>query len=523
MSATVGARGWLERLRTPVLRSASSASPNSLSDALDQGSDECRTALQNRIRVLLSALTHPVTTPDSTRLLAALELALTDLGPEKAWLAVSVLTGRFPDVATVQRTLRAARLDGVLTALFQALRQSGQLEAASWPDVEVLVGRVLVDVHHTARNLFATGIQRVARETARRWKRDHDVILLGWNEGYTGFRRLSSDEVGAALMRIGDGESASESWPEQVIVPWKCTHLVAELPVEPGRTSAYHAYVMFSRSVTGLIGYDCVPLTAAETAAEGLPIGFANYLAVAADADRVAAISEASALEFRAWRSMLAGAGQSGPNIQCVPLSVYAEVPTAAALREARELFCVGSLPIVLSVGSHEPRKNHLAVLHAAEVLWREGLLFNLVFVGGNSWSSAEFHAQVELLRRSNRPVQTAVALSDNLLWAVYRLAYCTVFPSLHEGFGLPVAESLASGTPVITSDFGSMKELSSRGGALLVDPRSDGDLTAALRRLLQSPSLRSRLAAEAFTVQTRSWDRYAAEAWAFLVDGKEP
>ncbi len=46
----------------------------------------------------------------------------------------------------------------------------------------------------------------------------------------------------------------------------------------------------------------------------------------------------------------------------------------------------IGSLPIVLAVGSHEPRKNHLAVLHAAELLWREGLLFTLTFVGGHSW-----------------------------------------------------------------------------------------------------------------------------------------
>ena len=60
-------------------------------------------------------------------------------------------------------------------------------------------------------------------------------------------------------------------------------------------------------------------------------------------------------------------------------------------------------------MGSHEPRKNHLAVLHAAEVLWREGLPFSLVFVGGNSWNSGDFEAQVEQPAgrqpaRANRP-----------------------------------------------------------------------------------------------------------------------
>jgi glycosyltransferase involved in cell wall biosynthesis len=161
--------------------------------------------------------------------------------------------------------------------------------------------------------------------------------------------------------------------------------------------------------------------------------------------------------------------------------------------------------------------------LHAAEILWREGVQFNLVFVGGNSWNSTQFDAQVELLRRRNRPVQTILALSDDLLWAAYRLAYCTVFASLHEGFGLPVAESLASGTPVITSDFGSMSELSSQGGAIQVDPRSDSELTDALRRLLLDKSLRSQLASEASKVRMRSWEDYAAATWLYLVEGEDP
>ena len=88
---------------------------------------------------------------------------------------------------------------------------------------------------------------------------------------------------------------------------------------------------------------------------------------------------------------MLAGTGLPGPDIRCIPLPVHAEIPSDAALGQARDLLGIGTLPIVLAVGSHEPRKNHLAVLHAAEVLWREGLLFTLVFVGGHSWNSAAF------------------------------------------------------------------------------------------------------------------------------------
>ena len=61
---------------------------------------------------------------------------------------------------------RASRLDGALPALLAALDDSGQLAATAWPEVEVVTGRVLVDVHNTARNPVATGIQRVARQAA---------------------------------------------------------------------------------------------------------------------------------------------------------------------------------------------------------------------------------------------------------------------------------------------------------------------------------------------------------------------
>ena len=120
----------------------------------------------------------------------------------------------------------------------------------------------------------------------------------------------------------------------------------------------------------------------------------------------------------------------------------------------------VGTLPLVFVVGSHEPRKNHLAVLHAAELLWREGHQFSLTFIGGNSWNSESFHDTLTALAGAGRPVESISAASDDLLWGGYRVARFTIFPSLNEGFGLPLAESLACGTPAVTSDYGSMREI---------------------------------------------------------------
>jgi glycosyltransferase involved in cell wall biosynthesis len=174
---------------------------------------------------------------------------------------------------------------------------------------------------------------------------------------------------------------------------------------------------------------------------------------------------------------------------------------------------------LLLCVGSHEPRKNHLAVVAAADRLWQAGREFNLVFIGGNAWASRDFEHEVERLRSDGRPVTTVSAVSDELLWSAYRLAACTVFPSLNEGYGLPVAEAISVGTPVVTSRFGSMREITMAGGALLIDPRDDAGIAEALDAAMFDPAEADRLRAEALAVPQRTWDEYAAQLWAFFVD----
>jgi glycosyltransferase involved in cell wall biosynthesis len=498
--------------------------PRTLADIVCRDHSNRSAALTRRITTLLSALRSPPANSTADDLLADLDSALHDPQPEEVWLALSVLTGQLPDVAEVQRTIRAIRLDGPLPALFAALAEIRQVSGSAGPEVEIISGGVTVDVHHTAQNLFNTGIQRVVRETARRWTRFPNVMLVAWDHGFGHFRPLSPAEADCVIPGASlDPTAARPSAGDRVLVPWKCTHLVAELTLEPGRTRRYQAFARFSGSTTGFIGFDCVPVFAGETVHGDTSLYFANYLAAVAHVDRIATISSAAELEFRGWCSMLSGAGLPGPDICCIPLPVQAETPTDAAMGQAHNLLAIGTLPIVLAVGSHEPRKNHLAVLHAAELLWREGLLFTLVFVGGNSWSSAPFEAQLDALRSTGRPVQVIRALPDDLLWAAYRQAYCTVFASLHEGYGLPVAESLASGTPVITSNFGSMRDLARHGGALLIDPRQDHQLTDALRQLLLDRPLRDSLAAEAAAIPLRSWDDYANDTWNYLVTGMTP
>jgi glycosyltransferase involved in cell wall biosynthesis len=214
---------------------------------------------------------------------------------------------------------------------------------------------------------------------------------------------------------------------------------------------------------------------------------------------------------------MLGSVGVPGPEISVDLLP--SEVPESSPgdLDAARAELLIPGLPMVLCVGTREPRKNHVALLHAAELLWREGVRFNLVLVGGRSWNEERFADELARARARNRPVETVTTMSDGMLWAAYRLARCLVFPSLNEGFGLPVAEALSCGTPVVTSGYGSMAEIAADGGALLVDPRDDHSIAAGMRTVLTDDDVHGQLVTAARARPRRTWDQYASEVWSAL------
>lgn len=147
----------------------------------------------------------------------------------------------------------------------------------------------------------------------------------------------------------------------------------------------------------------------------------------------------------------------------------------------------------VLFVGTIEPRKNLLALIEGVkEYRERTHDDLHLVIAGGWGWRS---HAvRRRLWKRDTYGWVHQLGYVDVTdLPTVYRSAQATVFPSIYEGFGLPILESLASGTPVITSHTSSMPEV---GGdaAIYVDPYNSRDISEALRGLMGSSSLQKQL-----------------------------
>ncbi len=436
-----------------------------------------------------------------------------------SYLVIAVINGAVPNphrVETLTRRWRLEGLSGLLAAECNHANRARLVSKKSAHPVRVSDG-VIVDVTDTGRSMFTTGIQRVARETLTRWVGVHQVQCVCWAEDGRSLHGASALEYERATLHPAPASLAGEP---PVVIPFRATFVLPEIAVAHERSLRIRTIAEFSGSRAVAIGFDTIPVTSAETAGAGMPGAFSKYLSTLARFSSVATISSAAQIEYLGWRSMLPAAGLVGPDVVQVDLPAGIGDVSSDVVERVRHELELDGLTVVLAVGSHEPRKNHLRLLVAAELRWRQGDEFALVMVGGNSWDTARFDSMVERLRAAGRTIVLLSNASDEVVWSLYRIARFSVFCSLNEGFGLPIVESLASGTPVVTSDFGSMRELGEGWGAVLADPRDAYSIASAMADLLTGDDVLDRMREETKSLPPRSWDTYAERLWGLVAPG---
>ncbi len=194
--------------------------------------------------------------------------------------------------------------------------------------------------------------------------------------------------------------------------------------------------------------------------------------------------------------------------------------PEVSAESAARVRDLTRGKPYLLSVSTIQPRKNYARLIEAFARLIPNAqpptANLQLVICGSRGWMFDEVFQTAERLGLRER-VLFPDFVSDDDLPALYAGATLFVYPSLYEGFGLPVVEAMACGAPVVSSNASSLPEVAG-DAALYFDPREVDALTDALRRALADDALRADLRARGFAQAKKfSWEKAAAELQQYL------
>ncbi len=254
--------------------------------------------------------------------------------------------------------------------------------------------------------------------------------------------------------------------------------------------------------------YDGLTLRRPDIMPPGRQVGFAEYLRALGGFDGIVTISQESAADLRAWWRE---GGRSDDAMPPVSVFTWPVDHDGAARRIVPPPS--GGRRTVLCVATFEPRKNHLGLLEAAERTWTRGADWELVLVGRTTaqWG-ARVVEKIDVLQAAGRPVRWLRHVDDATLRRAYEGCAFTVFPSLAEGYGIPIVESLWHGRPCVCGQNGAIGEASAGGGCLAVDQTDPAALAAGIETLLDDRALYRRLCDEAERRTFGTWEGLARQ-----------
>jgi glycosyltransferase involved in cell wall biosynthesis len=442
-----------------------------------------------------------------------------DVG-DMATKAITILEGNkvFEDVVKPRLLKFSSRLpwSDTLAAWLQVVQEaSGHTGDRDSPGCRLL----LVDVTNSSLDPANSGVIRVTRQLTR-WLLDDErfeMLLVRWDHSSKSYVMILNE----------DSHLSSYGGPHDVIGPM-CRSISPEVMLDklcfardPKTTAPIT--MLFSEVVLdgsmddrlrwlrhrGLLSsailYDMIPIYHKEFCSPDVVAGFPSYVRSIASMNHCIAISEVSASEF--VRFCLEKHLKRAPKVEVLWLpSQFASSP------RVRESTGKTNEIRILCVSTIEPRKNHKRLIDAFSRLVgrRLDLTLKLVLVGNAYSGRQDLIEFIEQKIDEDIPIEWLGVLDDDELISQYERSYFTVYPSLVEGFGIPIVESLWLARPCICSGGGVMGELAEGGGCLTVDVTDVGALTKALELLATDEALHKQLAFQAINRELLSWGDYA-------------
>jgi glycosyltransferase involved in cell wall biosynthesis len=387
--------------------------------------------------------------------------------------------------------------------------------------------RILIDQTHTSHTRAHTGIQRLSRAlcAAMRERQDKEILPVCYDPYESRWRPLRrSEERNLAVPRGDIVGGRGSRWPLHAKIAGRIRRFLGRhaqfrsAPIPTG--DCLIVPEIFSPGVaralpdllSGITGprvalfHDATALRIPELSPAKTVARYPAYLQELLRFDGVAAISEESrAVLVDYWRWL--GVART-PVAIGLPLGVDRPAPPPFGHTTA-----IQAAPVVLCVGSIEGRKNHLVLLDACEMLWKRGLRFDLQIIGlAQQETGRPALDRLRALQAAGRPLAYDGPATESGLAHAYRSCAFTVYPSLMEGFGLPVLESLSYGKPCISSAQGALGESTNGGGCLALPTVDAPTLAEAIALLLSDRERLEFLTAAAQKRTIKTWSVYAGE-----------
>ena len=353
------------------------------------------------------------------------------------------------------------------------------------PEPPAFTGRLIVDVSVISQNDAGTGIQRVVRAiashlaTLRRDRDDVSIIFVEYRE--RSHFRLEVSEQGY----VSTGER----------IEYRAGDLFLGLDFALDSLWQLREELVQMRNAGVAFWYlvhDFLPLTQPHWFSAPTVLRFANWLAImAGTADGFFCVSVPVARQLPAIMKQRAGIAECPP-VVVIPMGwdLSGSRPSSGLPTGFSELMeQLEGAPVILQVGTIEPRKGHADSLAAMELLWQRGSQARLLLVGSAGWKMDDFIARLEGHPEFGRRLFWTNRVSDEALERFYAACTGMIFPSLAEGFGLPIVEALAHGKPVLARRLDVFETLEGRGVTLFDADASPSVLSVEIARWLKGPA----------------------------------
>jgi glycosyltransferase involved in cell wall biosynthesis len=381
---------------------------------------------------------------------------------------------------------------------------------------------VLVDVTSASLDPANPGVIRVVRRLCAELQHnpDFELVYAGWNseaqdyilldetrrkllEGYSGPR----DGLGLLASygrKMTPAELISAINVERANAP---VLFLPEVTLDGGAVARADWARRRGFKVANIL-YDLIPVNHPEFCDPAISKIFPAYLEAVLRADAVWSISGTT------QDALLSYAASMGQSLPAIHSAVWLPGQFGERPRRTNAVTDKGEEIRILVVSTLEPRKSHARLLEAFRMLRAQqpDLRLRLVLVGNRYAGAPEIAEQVEAAVRLDASIEWRGTLDDESLAMEFDRATFTAYPSVVEGFGLPIMESLWMGRPCLTHDGGVMQELAVQGGCVTADMTDASAIMLAMERMATDHVLLAALRKEAAERMIKTWEDYAKD-----------